>query len=73
MHLQMNAQLMDDVFQEALAHLDRKAKEHHISVELPDDLLMAKMDVRLIIQVIINIVNNAVKYTPPGSSIVLRA
>lgn len=41
--------------------------------ELPDDLLMARMDVRLIVQVIINIVNNAIKYTPAGSHIVLRA
>ena len=73
MHLQMNAELLDDVFREALSHLDRQAKDHQISVELPDDLLMAKMDVRLIIQVIINIVNNAIKYTPVGSHIVLRA
>lgn len=73
MHLQMNAELLDDVFQEALSHLDRQAKDHEISVELPDDLLMAKMDARLIIQVIINIVNNAIKYTPSGSHIVLRA
>ncbi len=73
MQLKMNAQLLDDVFREALSHLDRQAKEHYIAVELPDDLLMAKMDVRLIIQVIINIVNNAVKYTPEGSHIVLRA
>ena len=73
MHLQMNTELVEDVFEEALQHLDRQAKEHEISVELPDDLLMAEMDVRLIIQVIINIVNNAVKYTPPGSHIVLRA
>ncbi len=34
---------------------------------------MAKMDVRLIIQVIINIVNNAVKYTPSGTEITLSA
>ena len=34
---------------------------------------MAQMDVRLIVQVIINIVNNAVKYTQDGSRIVLRA
>ena len=73
MRLQMSAELMDDVFQEALSHVDRQAKDHHISVELPDDLLMAKMDVRLIVQVIINIVNNAIKYTPAGSHIVLRA
>ena len=73
MHLQMGAELMDDVFQEALAHVDRQSKDHHISVELPDDLLLAKMDVRLIVQVIINIVNNAIKYTPAGSHIILRA
>ena len=73
MNLQMHAELLDEVFREALSHLDRQAKEHTISVELPDDMIMAKMDVRLIIQVIINIVNNAIKYTPSGSHIVLRA
>lgn len=73
MRLQMEAQLLDEVFQEALSHLDRQAAEHRIAVELPDDLLMARIDVRLIVQVIINIVNNAVKYTPTGSHILLRA
>lgn len=73
MHLQLNAELMDDVFREALSHIDRKAKEHEISVDLADDLLMAKMDVRLIVQVIIDIVNNAIKYTPEGSHICLSA
>ncbi|MFR8001699.1 MAG: DUF4118 domain-containing protein [Hydrogeniiclostridium sp.] len=73
MHLQMNAELIDDVFREAISHVDRKASEHEISVDLADDLLMAKMDVRLIVQVIINIVNNAIKYTPEGSHICLSA
>lgn len=73
MRLQTSAELVADVLQEALSHLDRQAKDHRISVELPDDMLMAKMDVRLIIQVIVNIVNNAVKYTAPGSQITVRA
>ena len=30
---------------------------------------MAKMDVRLILQVIINLIDNALKYTPAGSVI----
>ena len=34
---------------------------------------MARMDSRLIIQVVINIVDNAIKYTPEGSHITLRA
>lgn len=61
MHLQMNAELIDDVLREAIAHVDRQAARHHIQVNLEDDLLMAKMDARLIVQVIINIVNNAIK------------
>lgn len=73
MDLNLNAELLDDAFREALNHLDRKQSEHHIQVDLADDLLMAKMDVRLIVQVIINIVNNAIKYTPVGSHIVLSA
>lgn len=73
MHLQMNAELVDDVLREAIAHVDRQAARHHIRVNLEDDLLMAKMDARLIVQVIINIVNNAIKYTPEGSHICISA
>lgn len=73
MNLESNAELLDEVFQEALSHLDRRSSEHSIRVSLEDDLLMATMDVRLIVQVIINIVNNAVKYTPPGSVITVSA
>lgn len=73
MHLQMNAELIDDVLREAIAHVDRQAARHHIQVNLKDDLLMAKMDARLIVQVIINIVNNAIKYTPEGSHICISA
>lgn len=71
--LKMEPELLEEVFQEALTHLDRKAREHTITVELPDDMLMAKMDARLIVQVVINIVNNAIKYTPPGSHVQVSA
>ena len=73
MPLRQSAELIDDIFHEALSHVDRRAAEHKISVELADDMLMAKMDARLIVQVIINIVNNAIKYTPEGSKICLSA
>ncbi len=71
--LRTEPELLDDVFREALSHLDRKASEHGISMSLSDDLLMAKMDARLVVQVIINLVNNAIQYTPRGSRIELSA
>ena len=54
---------------EALNHISRKKVEHHISVEYEDELLLARMDAKLIVQVIINIVDNAIKYTQAGSNI----
>ncbi|MBS5145835.1 MAG: sensor histidine kinase KdpD [Butyricicoccus pullicaecorum] len=73
MPLRRGAELIDDIFHEALSHVDRRAAEHEIRVELADDMLMANMDARLIVQIIINIVNNAIKYTPEGSDICLSA
>lgn len=73
MDIKLEPELLEDVFHEALSHLDRKSTEHEISVSLSDDLLMARMDARLIVQVIINIVNNAIKYTQKGSRICLSA
>jgi len=73
MDLQMDPELLEDVFHEALSHLDRKREEHVISVSLPNEMLLAKMDTHLIVQVIINIVNNAIKYTQKGSQIKLSA
>ena len=49
------------------------AAAHHVGVDLANDLLMADMDAKLIVQVVINLVNNAIKYTPVGSRITLSA
>lgn len=73
MHLRMQPELIEEVLQEAMKHLDRHVAEHQITAHLEDEFLMAQMDVRLVIQVIINIVNNAIKYTPKGSHIELNA
>ena len=70
-HMNIEPELLEDIFAEALSHLDRNACRHHIETKLPDDMLMADMDARLVVQVVINIVNNAVKYTPEGSRITL--
>lgn len=73
LNLKIHPELIDEVIQEALAHITRRSSEHCITVDVQGDLLMAKMDSRLVIQVIINIVNNAVKYTKVGSHIHIMA
>lgn len=73
MKLQLRTGILEEVIYEALGHLDRKASEHKITVSMPEEILAAEMDSRLIAQVVVNIVNNAVKYTQPGSEIRLSA
>lgn len=51
------------------AHIRQKRNRHDIKVYCEDELLLAKMDAKLIVQVIINLVDNAIKYTPYGTSI----
>ncbi len=69
MKFNMSVQLMDEVIEEAMKHVDRHAAEHTVTVDCRDELLLARMDAKLIVQVIINLVDNAVKYTAAGTAI----
>lgn len=71
MSLNLSTELMDEVIAEALRHINRKSIEHHIRVVSSSEFLLAKMDAKLIVQVVINIVDNAIKYTPAGSHILI--
>ena len=69
MELHLSSEVMRDVIEEALKHVDKKAAEHSITVQDTDDILLVNMDARLIMQVLINLINNAVKKTQAGSEI----
>lgn len=73
LNLNMQSELLEEVLAEALLHINRNSVEHKIKTSIGDELLMAKMDSRLIVQVIINIVDNAIKYTQVGSHITISA
>ena len=60
-------ELLEDLFQSAVRQLDRRARDHHISVDLEDQTLMASMNAGMIQRVIINMMNNAIQYTPKDS------
>ncbi len=69
MDLRLSTEVVSDVIDEALRHVDKNVSKHRVCVDLGSDILTARMDARLITQVLINLVNNAVKNTQEGSEI----
>lgn len=69
MNFNKSIELVDEITEEALRHIGRKSTEHKISVIHKDELLLANADAKLIVQVLINLIDNAIKYTPLGSEI----
>ena len=72
MKLELTDQLVDEVVNEAVSHLKQKSVGHTVTVKC-DDLILARMDAQLIVQVIVNLIDNALKYTDRGSEICVSA
>ena len=73
MEIHPSMDIISDVIEEALKHVDRNVSQHQVTVSSCDEILLVKMDSRLIMQVLINLVNNAIKNTPVGSEICITS
>ena len=69
LNLNMTTELIDDMISEAVSHMGRRLENHTLIRNRPDALLFVKADARLIVQVVVNLLDNAVKYAPEGSHI----
>ncbi len=57
---------IEEVIGSALTRLDEPLAGRRVETEVPDDLPLAPFDALLIEQVLVNLIENAVKYTPQG-------
>ena len=71
--LRIEPEVIEDVIDESLSYVSKNKDNHKIKVNISDDFLMADMDARLIVQVLINLINNAIKYTEDDSIISINA
>lgn len=68
-HLSTTTELLDDIVEKALRHINPDSEFHDIEVESSRDLLLADVDAHLKVQVVVNLLNNAVAHTQTGSHV----
>ncbi len=73
--IELDRQLVDvdEVVGAALQRVASMMSAHRVEVDLEANLPMLKLDVMLFEQVLVNLLDNAAKYAPPGSLITIRA
>ena len=71
--LQKELYPLEDVIGNALRRLEKSLKDREVRVSLPDDVQPLRMDGLLVEQVVINLLENAVRHTPTRSPIDISA
>ncbi len=67
--LNKQPEAVEEVISAALFAISKRAPEREIAVHIPDDILLVPMDAKLIGQVLVNLLDNAVKHTGPDEEI----
>ena len=70
--IEKNHEVVDDIVYEAIRHINNLAKSKSISVSVPDEVVTLLVDGKLIVQVLINLLDNAIKHTQENSHIFVR-
>lgn len=67
-----NLEAIEEVIAEALSRIKKRYKKASIQASIPSEFIMVPMDATLIEQVIINLVENAIKYSHTNDPILLN-
>jgi two-component system sensor histidine kinase KdpD len=73
LHPDRRPQAISDIASAALQELESQLKDRNVQVEIPHDLPRAAADFEFIQQAIKQLLDNAVRYSPPGSPIKISA
>ena len=69
--LNIEEEAAEEIITEAVTHVKKHAHGHRICVKIPDEIILIHVDGVLIKQVLINILNNAISYSPGDSEIIV--
>lgn len=64
---------LDELIGAALQRAHGALAERSVAVSLPDDMLIARFDLSQTVRILVNLLENAAKYSPPGRAIEISA
>ncbi len=70
--LEKNHEVVDDIVFEAVNRVRSLAKSRNIALKMPEEVVTVLVDGKLIVQVLINLLDNAIKHTQEDCSIFVR-
>ncbi len=68
-NLQKQPEAVEEIVAESLSRVSRRIGSRPVTVKTPDQLVMVPMDGKLIEQVLVNLLDNAIKHTPDQTPI----
>lgn len=69
--LKIKQEFMEEIMAEVVSRTAKQLTDHQVELSIPKELIMVDMDGQLIEHVLINLLDNASKYTPKGSQVKL--
>lgn len=65
--LRRDWQTLDDLVGSALSRIEERLGDHPVDIDIAADLPAVHVDGTLVVQIFVNLLDNVVKYTPPGT------
>ena len=69
--LNLEEEAAEEIITDAVTHVKKHALNYNIQVEIPEEIILIKVDAILIRQVIVNLLNNAINYSPEKTEITI--
>ena len=70
--LKSQLEVVDDIISESITRVESRLGNREVKVSIPEELLLIPMDAQLIIQVIVNFLDNAIKHTKEDGIIKIK-
>lgn len=72
LNLNKNMEVLEEVLSAAVMMIEKRFPDRNIEIDMPDEVIFLQMDATLMTQVLVNLLDNAVKHTPKSEEIGIR-